>query len=263
MNSSSYLQKLSLSKHDKPTAEYPKNFFSSNMIKLIQDKLSQTRYSHYLNKPIINHNKTKDTQSINHIYEHKIQYVQANLDMQNHNHDPSKNLLKSSNRKLMLCEQYMKNMCCIYGNKCIYAHDIKDQNISQSRYNVYSYIFNPQNIKLTHDIYKSLLIMCDICDKCMLSHCIGGINCRNGVYYKGLKLCRTDLLYGNCVDDMCDSIHITSKYIKPLSTYKDFYTDKEQSVYDTDSDNSDDTTSIQSLDDILYEQSNSLFIIES
>ena len=52
----------------------------------------------------------------------------------------------------------------------------------------------------TNEIYKQLLFFTHVCDNCINNKCTGGYNCRNGVNDISLKLCKNDLLTGECLN---------------------------------------------------------------
>ena len=92
-------------------------------------------------------------------------------------------------RKKILCQNMIKNNQCKYGDKCSYAHNLNEQNILPLRKRAYDIIKN--NIDLNNidlhseeNLYKTLLELTKSCKNCNNNNCIGGYNCKLGVYNK-------------------------------------------------------------------------------
>jgi hypothetical protein len=113
------------------------------------------------------------------------------------------------NEKRLLCFSVINGQNCIYRNKCTYAHNLEEQIIDIDRKFVYQIIldnslmefFSITNPK-TDEIYKSLLLMTQVCDTCYESKCTGGYNCKYGVFDTSLKLCKNDIMMGECVNNI-------------------------------------------------------------
>lgn len=135
-----------------------------------------------------------------------------------------------SNKKRLLCHSTINNEECPYKNFCTYAHTLNEQNIDSDKKIIYQMILDKnlaQYINDTNifDIYKNLLHNIKICDTCIDKKCTGGYNCRNGIFCESLKICRNDLLTGNCLNKIISiSIdkHILEKInnIELLETYE-------------------------------------------
>ncbi|AYV85011.1 MAG: hypothetical protein Satyrvirus2_22 [Satyrvirus sp.] len=115
------------------------------------------------------------------------------------------------NEKRLICYSTINNEGCSYGSKCTYAHSIDEQIIDDERKFIYQIIldknlmnfFSMTNPK-TDDIYKNLLFLSHLCENCANNKCTGGYNCRNGVNVPSLKLCKNDLLTGECLNKLVD-----------------------------------------------------------
>lgn len=113
------------------------------------------------------------------------------------------------NEKRLLCFSILNGEPCTYGNYCTYAHSLTEQIIDGDKKFIYQIIldkylmsfFSPTNPK-TDEIYKHLLFMSHICDNCINGKCTGGYNCRNGIFDTSLKLCKNDLLTGECLNKL-------------------------------------------------------------
>lgn len=118
---------------------------------------------------------------------------------------------QSYNQKRLICFSILSNEQCNYGLNCTYAHNLEEQVIDPDKKFIYQIVldeqlmnfFSPTNPK-TDDIYKHLLFITRICDKCCLNKCTGGFNCRHGINDLSLKLCKNDLLTGQCLNKQCE-----------------------------------------------------------
>lgn len=136
-----------------------------------------------------------------------------------------------NNRKRLICFSAINNQECSYGNTCTYAHSLSEQIIDDERKFIYEIIldddlskyFSISNPK-TDEIYKNLLFATQLCENCLIKKCTGGYNCRNGVCTPILKLCRNDLLTGQCLNKIVD-IEVNSEIKSKI-----FPTDKQLST---------------------------------
>jgi len=123
----------------------------------------------------------------------------------------------SQNEKRLLCFSVLSGQDCIYRHKCTYAHNLDEQVLDIDKGFVYQIIldqslmnfFSVTNPK-TDEIYKSLLAMTQICDKCIEHQCTGGYNCKYGVFDNSVKLCKNDIMMGECIN------HIQPIVMNPL-----------------------------------------------
>lgn len=126
--------------------------------------------------------------------------------------------------KNMLCKNIISKHTCHYGNKCLYAHSLTEQKISDVRKKAFQLVGGELdaaviNIYVERDLYKTLLSMCDMCEKCAEGKCTGGYNCREGVCDKKYLVCRADLNSGTCDTENCTKIHLTKMGLKPYFKY--------------------------------------------
>lgn len=110
-----------------------------------------------------------------------------------------------SNKKRLLCHSIINNEECPYKNFCTYAHNLSEQNIDLDKKTVYQIILDKNLLNYLNDtnifdIYKNLLHNINVCDTCLNKKCTGGYNCRNGIFSESLKVCRNDILTGNCLN---------------------------------------------------------------
>lgn len=120
---------------------------------------------------------------------------------------PTRKMHYGPNEKRLICFSVIKNQACNYGEQCTYAHSLYEQKIDDDKKFIYQIIFdkNLMNIcSITNpkieEIYRNLLFMTNICNDCKNMTCTGGFNCRNGVCHESIKICKNDLLTGECLN---------------------------------------------------------------
>lgn len=122
----------------------------------------------------------------------------------------------NSNHKKILCLNILSHNKCRYGDHCIYAHSLKEQNITPYNKKVYNIVTSDSDLKnfnLLKDIklYKYLLKLTNICPQCQERKCPGGYNCKNGAISKKYVICHDDMVYNNCTNIGCDKIHLSKR----------------------------------------------------
>jgi hypothetical protein len=123
------------------------------------------------------------------------------------------------NTKKILCNNILTMGECHYGNKCMYAHSLDEQNIEPIRKKAYD-ILNDKgiiNYRPDRELGKIFLQMTKVCEDCAKHKCPGGYNCKYGVCDKKYQICADDLRYGKCYNVECDNIHLTNKGLIPLN----------------------------------------------
>lgn len=140
--------------------------------------------------------------------------------------------LTNSNEKRLICFSKINKQKCNYKEKCTYAHNLEEQIIDLDKKFVYQIILDKDLMNFyllsnpkKDEIYRQLLIYTQLCEYCYKNKCTGGYNCRNGIFTSSLKLCRNDLLTGECInkiinlnieqfiiDKFCDSITVPDAY---------------------------------------------------
>lgn len=107
-----------------------------------------------------------------------------------------------SNHKKILCFSLLRNQPCDYHDKCSYAHSLEDQTIEFDRKQIIGIILRSDDLsKLTDSTYKQLMILSYYCKKCKTNKCTGGFNCKHGTNCDDLKICKKDLLTGDCENE--------------------------------------------------------------
>ena len=120
--------------------------------------------------------------------------------------------------KTLLCEHYITSHKCIYGNRCKYAHGIKDQAIKPSRKLIYQLMFNEkltqeqqeiliEKIEKDESQLAEILYLTQVCPDCKKNSCIGGRNCKNGAMNEKDAICKKLLLTWICQQN-CIRNHI-------------------------------------------------------
>jgi len=128
------------------------------------------------------------------------------------------------NEKKLICFSTINNENCGYGTNCTYAHSLEQQIIDEDRKFLYQIIldknlmnfFSMTNPK-TEELYKQLLFLTHICSNCMNGKCTGGYNCRNGANNGSLKICKNDLLTGECLNKLID-INVDPSILEKINT---------------------------------------------
>ena len=115
------------------------------------------------------------------------------------------------NEKRLICFSVIYGSPCQYGAKCAYAHSLAEQKIDDDKKYIYQIIFDKNMMNFfslvnpkTEEIYKNLLFLTNICDNCRSKKCTGGYNCRNGACSPCFKICKNDLLTGECLNKVVD-----------------------------------------------------------
>lgn len=127
-------------------------------------------------------------------------------------------------KKTLLCYNMLVNSRCMYGNKCKYAHGLKNQYIKPINKFVYDAIINNNdlsniNLEMELKLYNRLLTMTNLCENCAKQKCHGGYNCKNGAIDDIYLICYNDLIGGNCNNINCDRIHLTKQGLKPYNNF--------------------------------------------
>jgi len=151
-------------------------------------------------------------------------YIPTKLKKMHWNKFNQNNLkIKKYNQKKMLCQNYVSNYECKYQNKCLYAHDIKEQNIDPHRKKTLELLENNDDLSYidlksnTNNILlRELLTYTKMCDMCVLKKCTGGYNCKYGCCDEKYLICYDDLCYNHCENNNCKKIHLSKRKLKPI-----------------------------------------------
>uniref|UniRef100_A0A6C0LQX8 C3H1-type domain-containing protein n=1 Tax=viral metagenome TaxID=1070528 RepID=A0A6C0LQX8_9ZZZZ len=118
------------------------------------------------------------------------------------------NKLQNIYEKRLICFSYLNGDKCQYNKTCTYAHGKEEQIIDSEKKYIYKIILskNPTEIieNVSENIYKQLMTLTSLCDRCKNKRCTGGYNCRNGSCDFSLKLCKNDLLTGQCINKILE-----------------------------------------------------------
>lgn len=131
----------------------------------------------------------------------------------------------NDNSKKMLCFNMLNKQKCNYGNKCMYAHSLSEQQIEPLRHKVYTIIkcttdLSHMDLINDYQLYETILQLTRICSTCIKGACPGGYNCKNGTFNIKCKICFEDLVYGNCKRTNCQSVHLTDRGLVPYIKQK-------------------------------------------
>lgn len=124
------------------------------------------------------------------------------------------------NHKKIMCQNIINNNCCIYQDKCLYAHNLQEQKIDIKRKRIYELLDSNDGLSNIEpykykELYKELQIFTKLCNDCINNKCTGGFNCKFGSPLVKYLICYDDLNYGNCTENECNKIHLTKRYLKP------------------------------------------------
>lgn len=126
---------------------------------------------------------------------------------------------ENKNIKKILCHNMITLGSCCYGNKCLYAHNLTEQSIDSNRKDAYEILLSSEEIHVdlrkNHSLYRSLMGLTKMCEKCEKNTCTGGYNCKFGACSKKYCVCIQDLDYGNCAGK-CGCVHLTDRGLKPF-----------------------------------------------
>lgn len=119
------------------------------------------------------------------------------------------------NKKKLLCNNVLKHDFCRYGDKCMYAHSLDEQNIEPIRVPIFNYIKGITNVLDINNqlIYQELLQLTKVCDNCSAQSCSGGLNCKYGAVSNEYCICYNDLVHKVCTNGICNKVHL-SKFNK-------------------------------------------------
>lgn len=122
--------------------------------------------------------------------------------------------------KKMLCNNVLTCGECHYGDKCMYAHNLSEQNVDSFRKKAYDIISGKEKISYKPDkeLTKALLQLSKVCEDCIKNKCPGGYNCKYGALDKKFQVCADDLRYGICYNTTCNCVHLTNKGLIPLNS---------------------------------------------
>jgi hypothetical protein len=168
---------------------------------------------------------------------------------------------ENHNLKKILCQNVIDHGECKYGNKCLYAHSLDEQNIDEKRRLIYELIdddgdLSDFDLRKNYSTYKFLLELTKFCKNCNDGKCIGGYNCKAGACMKRYCICINDLNNNNCKNPACDFIHLTKRGLKPFYKKRiysqEYDKNKKTTLYsrrNTDFDDNSDISDINTYDD--------------
>lgn len=120
-----------------------------------------------------------------------------------------------------LCSSFTRKNKCLYNDNCNFAHSLKEQVIDLERLKLINLI-DKIDFDLTKQDYNNLIQLCYVCVDCEKNECSGGYNCKYGIY-QSLKICRNDLINGDCMNELIDITipqFIITKFGFSKSVYK-------------------------------------------
>lgn len=170
---------------------------------------------------------------------------------------------RDTNHKKMLCQNIIEKKPCNYGSKCLYAHSIEEQNVNGNRKIAYDYIINNKDmsdidLSQKEDLFSSFKELSRTCEKCIMSLCTGGYNCKYGSCKKEYTICLRDITIGNC-DGSCNKKHLTKNGLKPNFNISDSisessYSDKSEEISEMSSDDEEELKKEEYLERSIFEK---------
>lgn len=132
------------------------------------------------------------------------------------------------NRKKILCNNVLYNGVCNYNQKCMYAHSLEEQvkeSIRTTVYNLLDSSTSLANLDLVQDVelYRTLVQLTKLCDRCEQHRCPGGYNCKNGALDLKHVICYNDLVTGTCDKHNCRYVHLTDRGLIPYKIRESVY----------------------------------------
>jgi hypothetical protein len=146
---------------------------------------------------------------MNNIDNNKEEWKIVNYNKKNKENEINNIYLK---KKTMLCRNMINEGFCKYTKKCIYAHNIQEQYIDETRRKTYELIMGTNDLSsytIDEKIYNDIKIMTSLCEKCCEKKCTGGMNCRNGACNKRYQVCLDDLTLKCNKIEICKKIHLS------------------------------------------------------
>ena len=135
-----------------------------------------------------------------------------------------------NNFKKLLCYNTIKNIPCTYKSKCLFAHNLEEQQKDLHRDFIYKMIIEYDdlshiNIYENVELFDNLIVYTHECKKCIDKQCSGSYNCKYGACLTYLKICYNDLIYGKCSNDVINGKcicghHLTEKNLIPYNQYE-------------------------------------------
>jgi len=127
---------------------------------------------------------------------------------------------KNENIKKIFCKNIINEGKCRYGNMCLYAHNLEEQQVDDKRQRALDILHGNDDLsdidlQYDKDLYREFRVLTKICDKCIIRKCEGGYNCRHGSCLEENIICYNDLHYGQCKTENCTHIHLSTRGLKP------------------------------------------------
>lgn len=130
----------------------------------------------------------------------------------------------NNNLKKILCLNILSSGKCKYGDHCIYAHSLKEQNITSYNKKIYDILNSTDDLSqinlLDVRLYRCFLKLTRVCKDCVNKSCPGGYNCKNGAISNEYIICYHDLVYNKCEKENCKEIHLTERGLIPFIEQK-------------------------------------------
>ena len=200
----------------------------NNFKKDSKDNNQKTNEIDYI-EYIVNNTDSDDNMNNEKIYKNNNELDILNNNMKSNIVIPKRKIFKNYEKsieskqiKKLLCFNILHHGSCPYESKCIYAHNMSEQNVDNDRKLAYYYIINDIDMSDIDLIRNKTLInsftqLCSVCEMCLNHSCPGGYNCKYGVFSKKYQICKNDLITGKCFNLNCERVHLTNKGLIPYN----------------------------------------------
>ena len=215
MNNNIYSVLSTLS--DLESSDNDTNFESDN------NKLNFESDNNNLNLESDNNNLNLESVDNYNIYQPKFRYNITNNKLYWNKFQKTNIKIKKYNQKKILCQNFIFNDKCDYDTRCLYAHDILEQNIDPHRKKTLDLLLDNNDLSdidlsqyNNKILLRELLTYTKMCDLCILKKCTGGYNCKYGCCIEKYLICYDDLCYNHCTDNNCKKNHLSKRNLKPI-----------------------------------------------
>ncbi len=116
--------------------------------------------------------------------------------------------VENNNIKRILCHSAFASKKCSHDKNCVYAHSYNEQKQDPYRKIIYDIIktrdaLDDFSLIKDKELYATMVKLTNVCSSCINKNCVGGYNCKFGVFSEKYQICYDDLYSGNCKNINC------------------------------------------------------------
>lgn len=119
------------------------------------------------------------------------------------------------NNKTVICRNIWNGNKCSHGNRCVFAHSLKEQVVNKNRKLAYDIINGninePVYLGNHPELYSTFLELTKVCKACVVNKCSGGYNCKYGAINTNSVICFNELTTGKCQVNNCQNFHLSKQ----------------------------------------------------